>query len=379
MARSYYEVLGVERNASDEALKKAFRKQAMANHPDRNPDDAKAEARFKAVNEAYEVLKDSEKRAAYDAMGHEAYTRNGGQRAGPRGGFQGGFEGFGDIFEEMFGSAFGGGAARSRRSAARGSDVRLDYAIHLEDAHEGKTVELRVPGSQTCETCNGSGAAPGTQPVTCSTCGGRGKIRSQQGFFSIERSCPTCGGRGEIIETPCATCKGSGRVTKERTLSVHIPAGVEDGMRIRLSGEGEAGPGGAPAGDLYIFLGIKPHDLFEREGPNLQLNATVPMTLAALGGSIEVPSVDGNRHRIRLPAGTQSGQTFRLRGQGMAVYKASQRGDLFVEVSVETPRNLNEAQKELLEQFAGSYDAEGASKAGKFMNRVKDFFRQAGK
>lgn len=376
--QDYYELLGVSKSADADEIKKAYRKLAMKYHPDRNPDDSVAEQKFKDANEAYEVLKDEEKRAAYDRFGHAAFEQGG---PGGPGGFGGGFgggEGFGggfsDIFEEMFGG--GGRGAHAQEQSGRGSDLRFNMDISLEEAFKGKSSEIRVPGSVACEECNGSGAKKGSNPTTCATCSGQGRVRSQQGFFTVERTCPSCHGQGQVIKDPCRNCSGSGRVHKEKTLSVNIPAGVEEGTRIRLSGEGEAGLRGAPAGDLYIFLSVKPHRIFQREGANIYVRVPVPMTTAALGGSVEVPAVDGSRARINIPSGTQSGQQFRLRGKGMSVLRSSSRGDMFVELSVETPVNLTKKQKELMEEFRseGGDETKHSPQSDGFFSKVKDLW-----
>jgi len=374
--QDYYELLGVAQGADGDQIKKAYRKLAMKHHPDRNPDDHAAEQKFKDLSEAYEILKDDEKRAAYDRFGHAAFEQ-GGPGGGPGGG---GFEGFGggfsDIFEEMFGGGGGGGRGRGQEQPGRGSDLRFNMDITLEEAFQGKSTEVRVPGSVACDSCHGSGATAGSDPVSCSTCGGHGRVRSQQGFFTVERTCPSCHGQGKVIKDPCRNCSGSGRVHKEKTLSVTIPAGVEDGTRIRLSGEGEAGLRGAPAGDLYIFLSIKAHRIFQREGANIYVRVPVPMTTAALGGSVEVPAVDGSRARINIPDGTQSGQQFRLRAKGMSVLRSTSRGDMFVELSVETPGNLTKRQKELLAEFraAGGDENKHSPQSGGFFAKVKEIW-----
>ncbi len=379
--RDYYEVLGVAKGASADELKKAYRKLAMEHHPDRNHGDPSAEGKFKELNEAYDVLKDDQKRAAYDRFGHQAFAGGGGGGGGgdPFAGFggfnfgQGGGGGFADIFDEMFGEFMN---ARPQGGAGRGADMRYNLEISLEDAFKGSQAQIRVPSSITCEGCNGSGAKAGTQPTTCTTCHGHGKVRAQQGFFTIERTCPSCSGAGRVIKTPCPTCGGSGRTRRERTLKVDIPAGVEDGTRIRLSGEGEAGMRGAPAGDLYIFLSLKAHPLFQREGADLHCRVPLPMSTAALGGEIEIPSIDGSRTKLTINPGTQTGQQYRLRAKGMSVLKSGQRGDLYVEAMVETPRNLTPRQQELLREFA----AEAGENPGMhpesqgFFSKVKDFF-----
>jgi molecular chaperone DnaJ len=352
--RDYYEQLGVPRNASQEDLKKAFRKLAMQYHPDRNPGDPEAEQTFKAINEAYDVLRDDQKRAAYDRFGHAAFEGGGGG-GGRAGGFEFNFgAGFADIFDEMFGDFMG---QRRGASQGRGADLRYNLEITLEQAFSGYNAEIQVASSQGCQKCEGTGAAPGSKPISCPTCRGQGKVRAQQGFFTIERTCPACHGLGRVIEHPCPECNGQGRARKEKTLQVAVPAGVEDGTRIRLAGEGEAGLRGAPPGDLYIFISTAPHRLFKREGANIFCRVPIPMTTAALGGAIDVPAVDGSRARITIPAGTQSGHQFRLRSKGMSVLRATARGDMFVEAHVETPMNLTKRQQELLREF--EREAEG--------------------
>ena len=369
--RDYYDVLGVGRDADDDTLKKAYRKLAMQFHPDRNPGDTEAEAKFKEAAEAYEVLKDPDKKAAYDRFGHAAFEGGGGP-GGP-----GGFDfasGFSDIFDEVFGD-FMGGRAAGGRGPGRGADLRYNLEISLEDAFHGRSVEIRVPTSVECESCNGTGAEGGASPTTCATCSGYGKVRSQQGFFTIERTCPTCGGLGKTIDDPCKACNGSGRVHKEKTLSVAIPAGVDDGTRIRLASEGEAGVRGAPAGDLYIFLNVKPHELFEREGSDIFCQVPIPMVTAALGGSVDVPTIDGTVAKVNVPEGAQSGQRFRLRNKGMSVLNAKGRGDMYIETVVETPVHLTRKQKELLREFddAGSSRSHSPQAEG-FFSRVKEFW-----
>lgn len=369
--QDYYETLGVGRNASAEEIKKAYRGLAMKYHPDRNSGDSKAEQRFKEISEAYEVLKDGERRAAYDRFGHAAFENGPGAR-GP-GGFDFNFaSGFADIFDEMFGEVTGG---RRGRASSRGADLRYNMEISLEEAFSGKTAQIRVPTSVLCKSCGGSGAEKGSSPVTCATCQGRGRVRAQQGFFTIERTCPSCHGVGRVIEKPCGDCGGAGRVQKEKTLQVNIPAGVEDGTRIRLSGEGEAGLRGAPPGDLYIFLGVQPHRLFQREGANIYCQAPIPMTTATLGGSIEVPSIDGGRAKVNVPSGAQSGQRFRLKGKGMSVMRSHARGDMYIEVAVETPVNLTKRQQELLREFETAGKGKKTSpESESFFARVKDFW-----
>ncbi|MBS7810848.1 molecular chaperone DnaJ [Roseococcus pinisoli] len=368
--RDCYEVLGVGRDATDDDLKKAYRKLAMQYHPDRNHGDDKAEARFKEISEAYEILKDGEKRAAYDRYGHGAFE-NGGAGGSPFG--QGG--GFEDIFEEMFGRF--GGRGGGRQNSGRGADLRQEVHVTLEEAFAGVKKTIRVPSSVQCEACTGSGAEGGSASVqTCGTCRGAGKVRAQQGFFLIERTCPTCSGSGKIIKNPCKICHGAGRVQRDRTLNVSIPAGVEDGTRIRLSGEGEAGLRGSPAGDLYVDIGVKPHPLFQREGPNIMVRVPLRMTQAALGASVEVPSIDGGRSAVKIPAGTQTGDNFRLRGKGFSVLRSAARGDMYVQVVVETPLHLSPRQRELLEAFEA--EAENGGKHSPenegFFAKVKEFW-----
>ncbi|MBB4267537.1 molecular chaperone DnaJ [Roseospira visakhapatnamensis] len=370
--RDYYDVLGVDRQAEADDLKKAYRKLAMKYHPDRNPDDKDAEHKFKELNEAYEVLKDEQKRAAYDRFGHAAFEGGGpGQGAG-----FGGFGGFADIFEEMFGEVMGGGRrGGGGRSSNRGADLRYTMDISLEDAFAGKKATIHIPTSVICDTCSGSGAKDGTQAKACGTCGGLGRVRAQQGFFTIERTCPTCNGQGKVIADPCGACSGSGRVRRDKTLEVTIPAGVEDGTRIRLAGEGEAGLRGGPPGDLYIFLSVAAHRLFHREGANIHCRVPIPMTTGALGGAIEVPSIDGARAKVTIPAGTQTGTQFRLRGKGMSVLRSPARGDMFIQAVVETPMNLTKKQRELLESFAKEAGDDSTSpESHGFFKKVKEFF-----
>jgi len=370
----YYETLGVDRGADDAALKSAYRKLAMKFHPDRNPDDASAEAKFKEANEAYDVLKDADKRAAYDQFGHAAFENGGG---GGGGGFGGGFA---DIFDEMFGdfTSRGGGRAGNRGGAAHGADLRYNMQISLEDAFRGRETQIRVPTAVSCGDCNGSGAAKGSHPSTCGGCQGRGKVRAQQGFFTIERTCPACNGAGQVIEDPCKTCGGAGRTRKEKTLKVTVPAGVEDGTRIRLSGEGEAGAQGGSAGDLYIFIAVAPHRMFQRDSADLHLRVPIPMTTAAIGGSVEVPTIEGKRAKVTVPGGTQSGHQFRLRGKGMSVLRSQARGDMYIDVVVETPVNLSKRQEELLREFDGEKPAKGKTTTSPesegFFSRVKELW-----
>ena len=371
----FYQTLGVQKGASADELKKAYRKLAMQYHPDRNPGDAAAEAKFKEVGEAYEVLKGEQKRAAYDRFGHEAFEQQGGM--GGRGQAGAGFGGFTDIFEEMFGDFMGGGGGRGRggQRASRGADQRFNLEIALEDAFKGRTVEIKVPTAVTCDVCDGHGAEDGAKPVNCGTCGGDGKVRASQGFFTIERTCPTCQGQGQVIDKPCRKCSGSGRMHKDKSLSVNIPKGVEEGTRIRLTGEGEAGLRRAPPGDLYIFLSIKPHKLFQREGENLFCRVPISMADAALGGEIEVPTIEGGRAKVKVPEGTQTAQRFRLRGKGMPVLHTQNRGDMYIELAVETPMNLTRRQKELLKEFRDEGKGKNTSpETDGFFTKVKEFW-----
>lgn len=347
--RDFYEVLGASPTASADDLKRAYRRLAKEYHPDRNPDDAAAEARFKEINEAYDVLKDPEQRQVYDRIGHEAFTQRA-QGGGASPGFDFGFgSSFGDIFDEMFGDL--AGRRRGRGGRRQGADMRYNMRITLEEAFQGKQATIEVPGTAACEACSGTGSAGGAPPVACSTCNGAGRIRASQGFFTVERTCAACQGTGETVRDPCRSCAGRGRVQRTRTLTVTIPAGVEAGNRIRLAGEGEAGERGGPSGDLYIFLDVEDHPVFDREGPHIHCEVPVSMTAAALGGMAEVPTVEGRRARIDLPPGTQSGNRFRLRGKGMTVLNTRQRGDMLVTVRVETPVNLTRRQAELLREF----------------------------
>ena len=361
--RDFYEVLGVNRDADDKTIKAAYRKLAMANHPDRNPDDDAAAERFREASEAYEVLKDGQKRAAYDQIGHAAFEQSSGGGAG-FGGFSGGFS---DIFEQMF-SEFSGGQSGGSQSR-HGADLRYDLDIDLDEAFSGCTKDIVADISATCDACSGSGAEKGSRPVSCSGCGGRGKVRAQQGFFTVERTCPSCQGAGETISDPCRSCRGQGRVEKSENLSVNIPAGVDTGTRIRLSSKGEAGLRGAPAGDLYIFLNVRQHSIFVREGSHLFLRVPVPMSTAALGGSIEVPTLAGRMARLQIEKGTQTGRKFRMRGKGMPALRGAGQGDQIVEIHVETPTNLTKKQAQLLSEFEEAGDA--SPQTASFLNRVK--------
>jgi len=373
--QDYYETLGVEREATADQLKKAYRSLAMKFHPDRNPGDKSAEHKFKEISEAYDVLKDDQKRAAYDRFGHRAFE-NGGAGAGHPGGFDfnaGG--GFADIFEEMFGEFMGG--RRGQQARQRGGDLQYKMEITLEEAFAGKQATIRVGALAACETCAGSGAEKGSKPVVCPTCRGSGKLRHAQGFFTVETTCASCHGGGKVIDKPCRACSGQGRSRKEKTLNVTIPPGVEDGTRIRLSGEGEAGMRGAPTGDLYIFLSVQPHKLFQREGANIYCRVPITMVNAVLGGIVEVPTVDGSRARITVPAGTQTGQQFRLRHKGMSVLRSTERGDMFAQITVETPVKLTKRQQELLTEFdkAGRGQQHSPEAEG-FFAKVKEFWNE---
>lgn len=366
----YYEVLSVTRDANGDEIKKAYRRLAMQYHPDRNQGNKDAEHKFRECTEAYEVLRDDQRRAAYDRYGHAAFQ----QQGGGSGGFEFG-AGFADIFDEMFGEILGGGRrnASGGQTAQRGTDLRYDLDITMEEAFKGVDKPVTIVNSMTCSDCKGQGAAAGTAPVECPMCKGHGRVRAQQGFFTIERACPSCQGVGRIIQNPCKKCTGSGRVRQERTLEVAIPPGVEDGTRIRLAGEGEAGVRGGHSGDLYVILGVKDHPLFQRDGANLFCRVPIPMTTAALGGSIEVPIIDGGTAEVKIDAGTQSGYRSRLKQKGMSVLRSTSRGDLYVELAIETPVNLTKRQKELLKEFADEGAAHKTSPESEgFMGKVKD-------
>ena len=377
--RDYYEVLGVSKGASADEIKKGFRKKAKELHPDRNKDDPNAESAFKEANEAYDVLKDAEKKAAYDRFGHAAFEGGmGGGGGRPGGGFGGGGQGdfssaFSDVFDDLFGDFMGQQRGGGGRRAARGADLRYNLKITLEEAFSGMQKSINVPTSVQCDSCNGSGAEGGAEPTTCPTCSGMGKVRAQQGFFTVERTCPTCSGMGQIVKNPCKSCRGAGRVEKERSLSVNIPAGVETGTRIRLAGEGEAGMRGGPSGDLYIFIEVKEHELFDRDGPNLFCRVPVSMSTAALGGTIEVPTIDGGRGRVAIPAGSQSGRQMRLRGKGMPPLRGAGTGDMIIELAVETPVNLTARQKELLKEFEDQ-SSENNPESKNFFSSVRSFW-----
>ena len=370
----FYQLLEVNRDADGGAIKSSYRKLAMKFHPDRNPGDAEAEAKFKAIGEAYDCLKDPQKRAAYDRFGHAAFQQgmgNGGFGGGT-GGAHGDFGDIGDIFETIFGSAFGGGG--NRRQPRRGADLRYDMEIALDDAFHGKSTEIEIEVSQSCETCEGSGASPGTSQRECNLCNGHGKVRAKQGFFVVERPCPTCHGSGVVIEDPCGDCRGEGVTDKVQSLEVEIPAGVDTGTRIRLSGKGEAGPRGAPAGDLYIFVHVRPHTIYQREGTTLAMRVPVSFTTAALGGCVEVPDLDGGTNKLDIPAGIQSGKQLRIRGAGMPVLQGRGRGDLVAEVVVETPTKLSKRQKEILEEFRETETGDECPESKGFFDKLKDAF-----
>ncbi len=382
--KDYYEVLGVDRGVDKDALKKAYRKLAMKYHPDQNKDNKEAEARFKEVSEAYDVLKDEQKRAAYDRYGHAAFDGSmgggfgGGAGAGGAHGFGGGFggAGFSDIFDEIFGDAMGGrtGGGRGRSGAMRGADLQVRRTISLEDAFLGKETTITLTRPETCGTCDGSGAKPGTKPTTCGTCGGAGRVRAQQGFFTVERTCPECGGAGQVVKEACPDCHGAGRIEKEKKLKMTIPAGVEDVRRIRLSGEGEAGVKGGPSGDLYVLIDIQPHEFFTREGPHLYCRVPIPVSVAALGGKIEVPTIEGKKTSVKIPEGTQTGQQFRLRGKGMSILRSTARGDMYIEVFVETPVNLDKKQQDFMKSFGDPTNSPHSPKSSAFFKKVKELW-----
>ncbi len=367
--RCYYDILGVAKTSSDAEMKAAFRKAAMQCHPDRNPGNAEAELQFKELNEAYQALSDPQKRAAYDRFGHAAFEHGNGFAGGD--GFA---SSMADIFDDLFGDMMG--RRGGRNGAARGSDLRYNLEITLEEAFHGKTASLTLPTSVTCDACSGSGAKPGARPRMCSTCGGHGRVRAQQGFFAIERTCPHCHGRGEIIDDPCHSCGGAGRVTRDRTLSVNVPPGVEDGTRIRLGGEGEAGVKGGPPGDLYIFVSTKPHPFFQRDGADLYCRVPISMVQATLGGEVGVHTIDGGEAKVKIPEGTQSGRQFKLRGKGMPVLRSREVGDLYIQATVETPQNLTKRQRELLAEFEALSSTKTHPESAGFFAKMKDFFRK---
>lgn len=368
--RDYYEVLGVERGTSEKDIKKAYRRVAMKFHPDRNPDNKEAEEKFKEASEAYEVLSDAQKRSAYDQYGHDAVSGNAGA-----GGFGGGEGNFSDIFGDVFGDIFGGGGGGRSRGPARGSDLRYNLDVDLEAAVKGTEVKIRIPTLVACKPCDGSGAKKGSSPVTCTTCGGVGQVRMQQGFFSVQQTCPNCRGQGKMISDPCTSCHGQGRVEETKTLSVKVPPGVDTGDRIRLGGEGEAGPDGGPAGDLFVQINVRPHKIFERDGKHLYCEVPISIVDAALGGELEVPTLDG-RVKLKIPEETQTGKLFRLRGKGVSPVRGGATGDLLCRVAVETPANLTKSQKALLKQLQESFDKEGnqSPKKSSWFEGVKNFF-----
>ncbi len=374
--RDFYEVLGVAKGAGADEIKKAYRRKAKELHPDRNADNPKAEEQFKEANEAYEVLRDADKKAAYDRYGHAAFEGGMGGGGRPGGGFhgQGDFaSAFSDVFDDLFGDMMGGGRGGGRNRATRGSDLRYNLRVTLEEAYSGLQKTIQVPTSVACGSCDGSGAEGGAEPATCPTCSGMGKVRAQQGFFTVERTCPTCSGMGQIINNPCGSCGGQGRIEKDRALSVNIPAGVETGTRIRLGGEGEAGLRGGPTGDLYIFIEVAQHAIFERDGVNLFCHVPVSMTSAALGGDIEVPTIDGGRARVKIPAGSQAGRKMRLSSKGMPALRGGGKGDMYIELAVETPVNLTSRQKELLREFE-ELSEENNPESSSFFKSVKGFW-----
>ena len=366
--RDYYEILGVQKNASDDDIKKAYRRLAMKFHPDRNPDNKESEEKFKEAKEAYEILTDADKRAAYDQFGHAGVNPQAGMGGGA------GFGGFADAFSDIFGDIFGGGGQRRDR-VYRGADLRYNLEISLEEAARGSETKIRIPTLEECETCHGSGAKAGTKPQTCTTCGGHGQVRMQQGFFSVQQTCPHCGGSGKIVQEPCTSCHGQGRVKKHKNLSVKIPAGVDEGDRIRLAGEGEAGVNGGPPGDLYVQIHLKTHAIFQREGDDLHCEMPISFATAALGGELEIPTLDGQA-RIRIPPETQSGKIFRLRGKGIKGVRSRDPGDMLCHVVLETPVNLSERQKELLREFESHNQGRNNPKSKSFMEKVKEFFAQ---
>ncbi len=373
--QDFYQTLGVSKTASDDELKKAYRKLAMQHHPDRNPGDKKAEEKFKELSHAYDILSDPQKRAAYDRMGHAAFEGGMGGGGAGAGGFD--FSGsFSDIFEDLFGGAFGGGGGRGRsqqQQAARGADMRYNLQISLEDAFKGKQESIKVTTAVACESCTGSGAEKGSKQEMCGTCGGVGRVRASQGFFTVERTCHTCQGAGKVIKNPCKSCAGTGRTRKEKTLAVSIPAGVEEGTRIRLAGEGEVGARGGQAGDLYIFLSVKPHQIFERDGADIHCHVPIKMTTAILGGSVEMPTIDGGRVKVTIPEGTQAGHQFRIKGRGMSVLRSSHRGDMYLHAQIETPTKLSKKQKELLKDFEKE-DDHTSPQTEKFFSKMKEFW-----
>lgn len=373
--KDYYKTLGVSKSASEDELKKAYRKLAMEHHPDRNKDNKEAEAKFKEISEAYDTLKDPQKRAAYDRFGTAGAQFRGGGGAGP-GDFSGFGSAFSDIFEDMFGDAMGRGG-RNSTGPSRGSDVQFTLEVSLEDSFKGKEAKLKIPTVDPCDQCNGSGSENGAKPEKCGTCDGHGRVRATQGFFTIERACPTCNGAGTIIKSPCKKCGGAGRMRGEKTIQVSIPAGVEEGRRIRVANEGEAGVRGGPRGDLFVLIAVKPHPFFKRDGANLFCRVPVPMTTAALGGSTDVPTIEGARTKIKIPPGTQTGQQLRLKGKGMSVLRSEARGDMYIEIFVETPVNLDKKQSDLMKQLDDTIEKAGrknSPESENFFKKVKEFW-----
>ena len=374
--RDFYQILGVNRDATDEDIKKSYRKLAMKFHPDRNPDNKESEEKFKEAKEAYEVLSDAKKRAAYDQFGHSGVDQSVGGGPGGGAGFGGFADAFGDIFGDLFGGARGGGGGRGGNGVYRGADLRYNLEITLEDAARGTEAKIRIPTLEECGTCHGTGAKAGTKPITCTTCNGHGQVRVSQGFFSIQQTCPECHGTGKMIPDPCRTCHGAGRVKNHKTLSVKIPQGVDQDDRIRLAGEGEPGANGGPAGDLYVVMNLKPHAVFQREAADLHCEMPISFATAALGGTVEIPTLDG-KAQIKIPPETQSGQTFRLRNKGIKPVRGHTPGDLYCHVAIETPIHLTSRQKELLREFE-EISQENAGRqnprAKSFMDKVRDFF-----
>ncbi len=368
--KDFYKILGIEKNADAAEIKKAYRKLAMKHHPDQNKDNPEAEEKFKEVSEAYEILKDEQKRAAYDRYGSAAFENGG---AGPGG--AGGAGAFSDIFEDMFGDFMGGRGGGNRGGSARGSDIQFSVSISLEDAYHGKETKIKIPVNDTCDGCKGSGAEDGSKAQDCSSCGGAGRVRAQQGFFTIERTCPSCNGAGSTIKDPCKKCNGTGQKHTNKTLKIKIPAGVDSGRRIRLTGEGEAGMRGGPRGDLYILISVKPHKLFKRENAHLYCRVPITVTKAALGGDIEVPTIDAKKSKVKIPAGTQNGQQFRLKGKGMTALRSETRGDMFIEIQVETPVKLDKKQQDLLRQLDKSIS--NGKNASKHSPESSGFFKKA--
>lgn len=377
--RDYYEILGVNKGASSDEIKKSFRKLAMQYHPDRNPGDSEAEAKFKEINEAYEILKDDQKRAAYDRFGHQAFSSGSGG-GNPFGGgfnfdFGGGAGGFADIFSEVFSEFMGGGRGRRQSYAQRGQDVRYNLSITLEEAFGGIEKEITIPSTETCEKCHGHGTKDGSEAPICPHCGGSGKVRMQQGFFVVEQSCLHCKGAGRLVKETCSECKGKGFINKQKTIKVKIPAGIEDDTRMRVAGGGEAGIRGGENGDLYVFITVKQHKLYERDGANLYTRIPISMCCAALGGKVDIPSIDGSKIELKIDAGSQSDQIVKIKGQGMTFVRSDRRGDLFVKLRVETPVNLSARQKELLEEFRSiSKDENCQPEAKSFFDKIKDLF-----